>query len=192
MTFDHFHIRLLNSDDAENYFSLIDRNRKRFEDFFAGTVAKNKSLDGSRTFISELTEKVEKKIYFPFVIVDTATNNLVGYVDIKSIDWNVPKAELGFFIDEQYGGKGIISKAVSRIIEHCFDTLHMKKLFLRTHEKNTGSRRVAEKNGFTMEGVIRSDYKTTSGVIVDLMYYGLLKSEFDNQKRTIEEKSVSQ
>jgi RimJ/RimL family protein N-acetyltransferase len=67
----------------------------------------------------------------------------------------------------------------------------MKKLFLRTHEKNIASRRVAEKNGFVMEGIIRNDYKTTSGVVVDLMYYGLLKSEFDNQKRMSPEKSVS-
>lgn len=176
MQFDGFHIRLLNGGDAENYFALIDRNRKRLEDFFAGTVAKNKSLEGTRAFISDVTEKAEKKIYFPFVIVDSTTQNIIGYTDIKSIDWNIPKAELGFFIDEQYEGKGIVSKALSKMVEHCFESLKMKKLFLRTHEKNIGSRRVAEKNGFVVEGIIRSDYKTTSGVIVDLMYYGLLNS----------------
>jgi ribosomal-protein-serine acetyltransferase len=104
-------------------------------------------------------------------------------MDIKSIDWNIPKAELGFFIDENYEGKGIISIAVSKVVEHCFETLKMKKLFLRTHEKNIGSRKVAEKNGFTVEGIIRSDYKTTRGVIVDLMYYGLLESEYNTQQQ---------
>jgi RimJ/RimL family protein N-acetyltransferase len=177
MQFEGFHIRQLTDADAENYFSLVDRNRKRLEDFFAGTVARNKTIQDTRIFISDITEKAAKKIYFPFVIIDAA-QNLVGYVDVKSIDWNIPKAELGFFIDAGYEGKGIISRAVAKIVEHCFETLKMKKLFLRTHEKNTGSRRVAEKNGFILEGIIKSDYKTTSGVIVDLMYYGLLESEY--------------
>jgi ribosomal-protein-alanine N-acetyltransferase len=44
---------------------------------------------------------------------------------------------------------------------------------------------VAEKNGFILEGIIRSDYKTTSGVVVDLMYYGLLKSEYDTHPSAI-------
>lgn len=192
MTFDRYHIRLLHSADAENYFALIDRNRKRLEDFFAGTVSKNKTISDTQTFIADVTEKATKKIYFPFVIVDTAIQKPVGYTDIKSIDWNIPKAEMGFFIDENYEGKGIVSKAVSKIIEHCFETLQMKKLFLRTHEKNIASRKVAEKNGFTVEGIIKCDYKTTSGVMVDLMYYGLLKSEFDTRMKPAAEKDVKQ
>ena len=190
MDFDTYHIRPLSADDAENYFDLINHNRKRLEDFFAGTVAKNKSLEDTHKFITDISEKRERKIYFPFVITETTTKSLIGYTDIKSIDWNVPKAELGFFIEEHYEGKGIVSKAVSKIVEHCFKTLQMKKLFLRTHEKNISSRRVAEKNGFVIEGIIRSDYKTTSGVIVDLLYYGLLKSEYDNAKH-LKEKNHS-
>ena len=185
MQFDGFQIRPLSSNDAENYFLLVDKNRKRLEDFFAGTVSKNKTITDTHAFINDVTERAGKKIYFPFVIVDLATQKPIGYVDIKSIDWNIPKAELGFFIDEHYEGKGIISNAVSKMMEHCFKTLQIKKLFLRTHEKNTGSRKVAEKNGFILEGIIRSDYKTTSGVVVDLMYYGLLKSEYDTHPSAI-------
>src|SRR5688572_6096114 len=107
MNFDHYSIRPLHTNDAEDYFTLIDKNRKRLEDFFAGTVAKNKTIIDTQLFIADVLEKAEKKIYFPFVIVDTETQKLIGYTDIKSIDWNIPKAELGFYVDENYEGKGI-------------------------------------------------------------------------------------
>jgi ribosomal-protein-serine acetyltransferase len=174
MKFDNYLIRQISSDDVQAYFNLIDNNRERLEHFFAGTVSRNKSIEDTRSFIASILERAEKNSYFPFVIIDTASQSLIGYTDVKSIDWTIPKAELGFFIDEKYQGKGIITKAVGKITEHCFDQLKIKKLFLRTHKDNTGSKTVAEKNGFEVEGIIRSDYKTTNGTIVDLIYYGRL------------------
>jgi RimJ/RimL family protein N-acetyltransferase len=176
MEFDQYVIRPLSNADEQNYFSLVDTNRGRLEDFFAGTVAKNKTIEQTRQFISDVTEKAEKRIYFAFVIIDFANQKIIGFTDIKNIDWNIPKAELGCFIDKNYEGRGIGAKVLSAITAYCFDDLKLYKLLLRTHESNTGSRKIAEKNGFELEGVIRSDYKTTSGVRVDLMYYGLLNS----------------
>jgi RimJ/RimL family protein N-acetyltransferase len=175
MQFKEYIIRPINSDDVQSFFTLVETNRKRLEDFFAGTVSKNKNLDATKAFIEEIIEKAEKRTYFPFAIIHNSTPGIVGYVDIKNIDWNIPKAELGCFIDEKYEGKGVSTEAVSKIIEYCFDVLQFNKLFLRTHETNTGSRKIAEKNGFEVEGIIRKDYKTTSGELVDLIYYGLLK-----------------
>ena len=177
MNFENYLLRLVNTNDVQVYFDLIDNNRKRLEDFFAGTVSKNKSMEETRLFIAEVTEKAEKKTYFPFIIIDSSTQQMIGYVDIKNIDWNIAKAELGYFIDKSHEGEGIITKALSKMIEYCFDVLQLRKLFLRTHEANMASRKVAEKNGFRVEGIIRSDYKTTSGIIVDLMYYGLLNKK---------------
>ena len=49
-----------------------------------------------------------------------------------------------------------------------------QKLFLRTHASNISAKKVAENCGFELEGIIRKDYKTTSGKIIDLAYYGKL------------------
>ena len=177
MQFDNYLIRPLGMNDTADFFSLVDSNRRRLEDFFSGTVAKNKNIEATSIFIPEMIEKMEQKIHYPFVVTEISTQKLIGYIDIKSIDWNIPKAELGYFIDEHYEGKGIITKALSKIIAYCFDTLQINKLLVRTHEANIGSRKMVEKNGFRVEGIIRNDYITTSGNIVDLMYYGLLRTE---------------
>ena len=176
MEFDSYLIRQVNIEDTDNFFSLVDRNRKRLEDFFSGTVAKNKDIAATKIFIPEVIARAANRSYYPFVVTERPTQKLVGYIDIKNIDWNIPKAELGYFIDEQYEGRGILTKALSKIIAYCFDNLQIIKLLVRTHAENTGSRKVVEKNGFTVEGIIRNDYKTTNGKIVDLVYYGLLNN----------------
>jgi RimJ/RimL family protein N-acetyltransferase len=177
MKFDNYIIRQVCLEDADNYFFLIDKNRKRLEDFFAGTVSKTRTPDDTKLFVTEIIKEAEAKTYLPFVIVDVSNKKLIGYIDIKSIDWSIPKAEIGCFIDEDYSGKGISGKVLSKITEYCFDVLKINKLFLRTHRDNISSRRIAEKNGFEVEGIIRRDYKTTKGDLVDLIYYGKLRNK---------------
>jgi RimJ/RimL family protein N-acetyltransferase len=176
MKFDNYIIKLPVMEDSEKFFLLIENNRKRLEDFFAGTVSKTKTLGDTIIFMTEKLKGVNEKSYFPFIIVDVTTENIVGFIDVKNIDWRIPKAELGCFIDEQYVGNNIAKKSLSRVIDHLFTEQKFNKVFLRTHEKNISARKLAESCGFKVEGMIRSDHKTTKGEIVDLLYYGLLKT----------------
>jgi ribosomal-protein-serine acetyltransferase len=172
MHFDHYSIRLLTENDLEPYFHLVEKNRKRLEDFFRGTVAKTKTLEDTRNFLKEISEKVKERNYFPYIIVDDTNNRIIGFLDLKNIDWTVPKTEMGCWMDEAFSGKGISAKAFSVFCDFCFDEFQFEKLFLRTHETNMAARKLAEKCGFEIEGKIRKDYKTTSGELVDLVYYG--------------------
>ena len=67
INFENYAIRPLEVADLVNYFDLVDRNRKRLEDFFVGTVSNTKDIAATRVFLSELIEKRESKQYFPFI-----------------------------------------------------------------------------------------------------------------------------
>jgi ribosomal-protein-serine acetyltransferase len=175
MQFDNYSIRLLTTADTTAYFAVIEKNRKRLEDFFAGTVLKTKTLEDTRNFITDITRRITDRTYFPYIIIENTTNSIIGFLDLKNIDWIIPKSEVGCYIDEDYAGKGITSKAFQCFCDYCFEEYQFQKLFLRTHHTNTSARRVAEKCGFEIEGTIRRDYKTSSGEIVDLIYYGKLR-----------------
>jgi RimJ/RimL family protein N-acetyltransferase len=181
MKFDTYTIRPVELSDLPEYFNLIETNRKRLEDFFAGTVAITKDLGQTRAHLADIVGKMEKRNYFSFVVVDEPSNKLVASIQVKSVDWSIPKAELGYYIDEKFEGKGIITRATSLIIDYCFRELKLDKLYIRTHHANVSSRKVAEKNGFLLEGTIRKDYRTTKGELVDLMYYGLTSEEYNNR-----------
>jgi RimJ/RimL family protein N-acetyltransferase len=174
LTFDNHTIRLLEITDLENFFSLISDNRQRLEAFFAGTVAKTRTLSDTETYLIDISKKIAEKSYLPFVI-ENPEGKLVGFIDVKNIDWNIPKGELGCFIDASYAGKGFGKKAFSLFVAHLFKDFGFNKLFLRTHESNTAAKMLAQKCGFEVEGILRHDYKTTSGELVDLIYFGLVR-----------------
>ncbi|NOT36633.1 MAG: GNAT family N-acetyltransferase [Saprospiraceae bacterium] len=172
MTFSNFTIRPLTINDLDAYFRLVDKNRKRLEDFFTGTVSKTKTFEDTKQFLLDIVQRSKDRTYFPYIIIDNSNQKIAGFIDLKNIDWNIPKSEMGLYIDEDYANQGISTKAFGVFCEHCFSEHKFQKLFLRTHQNNTYARKVAENCGFQIEGTIRRDYKTTSGEIVDLIYYG--------------------
>ncbi|GAA4272174.1 GNAT family protein [Aquimarina gracilis] len=177
INFENYTIRPLELRDLEPYFYLVDRNRKRLEDFFTGTVSRTANITETASFLQEIVQKREAKQYFPYLLVDNTTNDFIAFFDLKNVDWSIPKTEIGCYTDEKYSGKGLTTRAMKLFIPYCFDHFNFKKIFLRTHHSNKAAQVLAEKCGFEVEGVIKMDYKTTSGEIVDLIYYGKLNHE---------------
>ena len=174
ITFENYTIRPLQIDDLNSYYDLVQRNRKRIEDFFTGTVSKTKDLKSTENFLLEIDEKRKNKEYYPYLVVDNLTNNFVAFIDLKNLDWSIPKTEIGCYTDKKIAGRGLTTKAMKLFVDYCFKNFKFKKIYLRTHRSNKAAQIVAEKCGFELEGTIRMDYITTAGEIVDLMYYGRL------------------
>jgi RimJ/RimL family protein N-acetyltransferase len=175
--FENYTIRPLEVSDLKPYFDLVEKNRIRLEDFFTGTVSRTKDLTETEIFLTELAAKRDAKQYFPFIMQDNSTGEFVAFFDLKNLDWTIPKTEIGCYTDGKFAGKGLTTKAMKLFLDYCFVHFEFKKIFLRTHHRNKAAQIVAEKCGFEKEGNIRMDYKTTSGEIVDLIYYGKLKGK---------------
>jgi len=174
LQFDHYTIRLMEADDAAAFYALIDENRPHLEAFFSGTVARTRTRADSDNYVSEIQKRIAEKTYYPYLIIDTQMNKIACFIDLKNIDWNLPKAELGCFIAAQYVQKGVSKKALLLLTNYYFKEMGFAKFFLRTHASNTAACKLAEGCGFEIEGILRKDYKTTSGELVDLVYYGKL------------------
>jgi RimJ/RimL family protein N-acetyltransferase len=100
LKFDDYIIRPLEISDLNPYFDLVERNRKRLENFFTGTVSKTKDLAATQQFLEEINEKRNQKLYFPFIVVNGISNQFVAFFDLKNIDWTIPKTEIGCYTDE--------------------------------------------------------------------------------------------
>ena len=172
MDFDNYRIELLQPSQGEAFFKLIDNNRARLEDFFSGTVAKTQTLNATLAYCNDIQNRIQNITYLPYMITDLDTNKFIGLVDVKHIDMNIPKAELGSCIDKHFEGKSIITKATALVIDHIVEKYKFIKLLCRANSRNKGSIAVILKNGFELEGTIRNDYRTTKGEVVDLNYYG--------------------
>jgi RimJ/RimL family protein N-acetyltransferase len=171
LTFDQFHIASYQAQHLPLLYKLVNENRPRLLDFFAGLASRMRNEESANAYGAVIVQQQKDKAYFPFLILNAA-GEAIGLVDVKNIDWRVPKAELGYFVDQQYEGQGISSRAFGIVVDHIVKTHHFKKLLCRAHHSNTGSIRIAEKQGFQLEGTITRDYKSTDGTLVDLNYYG--------------------
>ena len=83
-------------------------------------------------------------------------------------------AELGYWLAEPFWGKGIMSQAVTQICQEAFERFDIVRIYAEPYAYNKGSRRVLEKAGFVLEGILKqSVYK--NGQMHDSCIYALLK-----------------
>ncbi|MCQ5131301.1 GNAT family N-acetyltransferase [Butyricicoccus faecihominis] len=83
-------------------------------------------------------------------------------------------AELGYWLAEEYWGKGIMTEAAKQLCAAAFAAFDIVRIEAEPFAYNQGSRRVLEKAGFTLEGVKRqSVFK--NGAIQDSCVYALLR-----------------
>ena len=83
-------------------------------------------------------------------------------------------AELGYYIAEEYWGKGIATQAVNKICDYVFQNSDILRIFAEPFSKNIASCRVLEKAGFQCEGTLRSN-AVKCGKICDMQMYSLIK-----------------
>jgi ribosomal-protein-serine acetyltransferase len=173
--FDNITLRPLDKNDATQLLALIDRNRPRLLDYFPVTSRSITDINSSKYYIKQKIAEAAKREHYTYVIEDDS-KTLQGIFILKNIDWWVPKGELAYFIDKDLEGKGIMTKVMAEMVRYCFDTLEMNKLFILTSTDNYASRKIAEKNGFKVEGILRKNYRIPTG-LVDNIHYGLLRGE---------------
>jgi RimJ/RimL family protein N-acetyltransferase len=86
-------------------------------------------------------------------------------------------AELGYWLGEDFWGRGITTEAIRQITERGFGLHGLIRIFAVPFTRNTASCRVLEKNGYAREGVMRkSAYK--DGVVEDQYLYAALRDDF--------------
>jgi [ribosomal protein S5]-alanine N-acetyltransferase len=98
-------------------------------------------------------------------IIPRSRNNLkfVGTISVKKIDLVNKKADLGYWIGEQYWGKGIATECLKLIIDYAFSAeLGLKQLCAYVFPENKASIRVLEKNGMNKIGEV-NEYHKLSG-----------------------------
>jgi ribosomal-protein-alanine N-acetyltransferase len=89
-------------------------------------------------------------------------------------DVYVKSAELGYWIGADYWGRGIASEAVRQMVDHCFRSFDIVRIYAEVFEGNKASMRVLEKNSFYLEGVRRKAV-FKNGVLMDDYIWVLLR-----------------
>lgn len=171
-------LRRYQEGEGATLYQFIKLNRNRLIDHFPRTVSQITDGNKGELFVrSKIADWHNQKGYF-FGIWDLATEQYIGQISIKNIDWDFPRAELAYFISKDFEGKGVMAETLKAIIQFSFEKLRMKKLFIRTTPSNARSSKLAEACGFIKEGLIRMDYIKADGTLGDVLYYGLTIKDY--------------
>lgn len=108
----------------------------------------------------------------------TIDRQLVGSIGIVSkSDIYRKNFEIGYFLAEEYWGKGIATKAIKAATTYAFKDFDIVRVYAEPFSDNAGSRRALEKAGFSLEATLRRNV-IKNGIIKDSCIYSVLREDF--------------
>lgn len=111
-------------------------------------------------------------------------SRIVGGVTAR-IDDYTRNAEVGYWIDAEAGGQGLVTRATGALIEHLIGVQQVQRVEIHCGTGNGPSQRVAERLGFRHEGTLASAMPM-NGTRMDVMVYGLALDRLEDQPDTDE------
>lgn len=108
----------------------------------------------------------ENRSEFRFSIFEKRVGTFVGNCSLFRFDWTIPQGEIGYWCATKRVGHGYITEAVLALTKFAW-SLGLVRVEIRCDAKNLRSRAVAERAGFTLEGILRNDCRNPQGALRD-------------------------
>lgn len=166
-------VRLFEPQDAQQLYELTACNRAHLARWM-GWIDGVQTISDTETFLREAEAAAQEQRSFTAGV--WLRGVLVGAVSLHDVDWTNRCASIGYWLDESHNGLGIMTRTVKALCDYAFRDLHLHRLQIRVVPENHRSRRIAERLGFTFEGVLRA-VQFIRGRYVDHALYALLRDE---------------
>ncbi|HEX4999398.1 MAG TPA: GNAT family protein [Terriglobia bacterium] len=164
---------------APALFALVEANRARLRQWLPW-LDETTEIAHVERFLRDSRRRAEQENAYTFVA--RCEGRIIGVVAENSIDWRNRRVELGYWIDHEYQGRGIVTQSVARLTRRAFEDLGLNRVAIHCAVGNTRSRAVPERLGFTFEGILREGEKLYDRY-VDLAMYGMLAREWKAQRK---------
>ena len=170
---EHTEVRLLRADDADVLYDVTIRNRESLAPWMSWM---DRVIDVSDTYAFLRAAEKEAYEHSAFKAGIWRQGSLIGCIDLHEIDWLNGNARIGYWLDKDYTGHGIMTRAVHLLVEYAFEALDLHRIEIHVATENQRSRRIPERLDFTMEGVLRQ-VQRLRGAYYDHALYALLRDE---------------
>ena len=165
-------IRKWKRSDAKDL--AIALSNKRIQDNIRDGLPYPYTEQDGADYISAMLSADENEVFAFAVTVDGRAVGSIGVFRRENIHRQT--AELGYYLAEEYWGKGIMTEAVTQVCKYVFEKSDVIRIYAEPFAYNAPSCRVLEKAGFQYEGTLRSN-AVKNGKILDMKMYSLLKTE---------------
>ena len=169
-------IRPIASGDARAWRSVRQRNLAWLQrwDATAPSVADARPRSFS-AMVRGMRKAARAGTQLPFAI--EYEGRLVGQITVNNvIRGSAQFASVGYWIDEAVGGRGLMTRAVAMVIDHCFGPVGLHWIVVAIRPENKSSLRVVEKLGIPLVG-LAPKYLHIDGDWRDHLLFGITREQ---------------
>ncbi len=139
-----------------------------------------------RRYVQTALDNQQRGGSLPFVMVDVATNTVIGstrYIDIALQHFRL---EIGAtWLTPTHQRSCANTEAKLLLLTHAFESLGIKRVVFKTETLNAQSRKALARIGAVEEGTFRQHLYTTTGRARDMVYFSIVEKEWPGVKAAL-------
>lgn len=167
-------LKLLEPSFATSYFTIVNRDKEYLHQWLLWP----KHAESVQFFEQFIEQSIIDYVNgTSLTCAITYHDEIVGNISFNSIIVETKTVEIGYWLGEKYQGQGIITKAVSALINYAFDTLDMQHVEVYVATENTPSQKICQRLGFSLIEIL-AHHENLHGKVVDHTLYRLTREQW--------------
>ena len=171
---DHLELRLHEEHYAQELYALIDKNREHLGTWLPFVEHTHGPGDTLESHPGRAKRWAEGRGIPTSIWLD---GHIVGTIGLVNMNRQNQRAEIGYWLDADHQGQGIITRATQALVDYGFAALGLYRIEIRCEPANARSAAVPERLGFQFEGVCRG-WAVFGDRHVDHRVYSVLRDEW--------------
>jgi ribosomal-protein-serine acetyltransferase len=172
-------LRLISHEQRDELFRLFDANRDHLRRWHPWVDIMRTAFDVEKVIAAWSAQHLARRGMFVGIWFK---GNLCGMINHQNVDWPNRWTALSYWLDAAHQGQGIMTNSCRALVEHGFNTWNLNRITIECATENLRSRKIPERLGFKLEGIVRGIELLPDGY-VDHAMYGLLKSDYGQSAR---------
>lgn len=132
------------------------------------------SVAASENFAHSSEASFADRTVLTYLAFDHA-GRFIASTSLQSIDWSVPRFEIGFWCRSSCHRQGYGQEAVGALAQFALSALAARRVYSLTDARNAASRALCERVGMQLEGILRNERVDPHGVLRDTCVYALTR-----------------
>lgn len=171
---ENIRLDLVDDKHSQSIFDLVSKNRNYLREWL-NWVDYMQTVDFIKSFINGSKQRNHNGSEFAFVIIENEI--VVGRIGVYKIDNQNKIGEIGYWVGENFQGKGIVATSCKGLLSFCFNELNLNRIEIKCGTENYKSQTIPKRLNFEKEGIIRQG-ELVNNRFIDLNFYSLLKNDW--------------
>ena len=154
-------------DDAERYLKMVDDNYEQLTQWIRAPKPPTTVEDRRKAQAADLANGDDGKGYWWLIEED---GELAGTIALHHVESTEKWALVGYWLDTNFTGKGIMTRSLKAVIDWAFADLGLNRVEIQASLNNRASASIPERLGIRRES-IRRQSEIINGVSLDMASY---------------------